>query len=86
MFLVELIASSFFHLISKQARPKCRCKRVLVCGTNVSVSQSSISLQVVDREQCVECAFEFANKRVQIKILSILKLVSFESSAENDFS
>ena len=28
MFLVELIASSF--LISKQARRKCRCKRVLV--------------------------------------------------------
>ena len=30
MFLVELIASSFFYLISKQARRECRCKRVLV--------------------------------------------------------
>ena len=30
MFLVELIASSFRDLISKQARPECRCKRVLV--------------------------------------------------------
>ena len=30
MFLVELIASSFVDLISKQARPACRCKRVLV--------------------------------------------------------
>ena len=30
MFLVELIASSFLDLISKQARPECRCKRVLV--------------------------------------------------------
>ena len=30
MFLVELIASSFLDLISKQARRKCRCKRVLV--------------------------------------------------------
>ena len=30
MFLVELIASSFFDLISKQARPEWRCKHVLV--------------------------------------------------------
>ena len=30
MFLVELIASSFLDLISKQARPECLCKRVLV--------------------------------------------------------
>ena len=30
MFLVELIASSFFYLISKQARAVCRFKRVLV--------------------------------------------------------
>ena len=30
MFLVELIASSFFYLISKQARLACRCKRVFV--------------------------------------------------------
>ena len=44
-------------------------------GTNVSVSRSWIPLQVV-----------VANKRVQIKILSILKLVSFESLAGNDFS
>ena len=57
-----------------------------IYGTNVSVSQSWISLQVVDREQCVECAFWFTNKRAQIKILSILKLVSFESLAGSDFS
>jgi len=30
MFVVELIASSFLDLISKQARAVCRCKRVLV--------------------------------------------------------
>ena len=30
MFLVKLIASSFLDLISKQARPDCHCKRVLV--------------------------------------------------------
>ena len=30
MFLIELIASSFLDLISKQARRECRCKRVLV--------------------------------------------------------
>ena len=30
MFLVELIASSFFYLFSKQATPECRGKRVLV--------------------------------------------------------
>ena len=54
-----------------------------IYGTNVSVSQSWIPLQVVNREQG---AFWFTNKRVQIKILSILKLVSFESLAGNDFS
>ena len=48
----------------------------------VSVSRSWIPLQVVDRWQG---AFWFTNKRVQIKILSILKLVSFESLAGNDF-
>ena len=57
-----------------------------VYGTNVSVSQSWISLQVVDREQCVEYAFWFTDKRVQIKILSILKLFWFKSLAGNDFS
>ena len=52
----------------------------LFTGTNVSVSQSWISLQVVDRDQCVECALWFTNKRVQIQqILSMLKLFSFES-------
>ena len=30
MFLVELIASSFLDLISKQARPESRCKHILV--------------------------------------------------------
>ena len=54
-----------------------------IYGTNVSVSQSWISLQVIDREQC---AFWFTNQRVQIKILSILKLFSFGSLAGNYFS
>ena len=35
MFLVELIASSFLDLISKQAKRECRCKRVLVCPQNL---------------------------------------------------
>ena len=52
-------------------------------GTNVTVSQSWIPLQDVGRWQG---AFWFTNKRVQIKTLSILKLVSFESLARNDFS
>ena len=30
MFLVELIAFPFLDLISKQARPGCRCMRVVV--------------------------------------------------------
>ena len=47
---------------------------------NVSVLQSWIPLQVVDRKQGV---FWFANKRVQITKLSILKLVSLESLARN---
>ena len=52
----------------------------------MSVSQSWISLQVVDRVQCVEYAFWFTSKRVQIKILSILKLFYFKGLAWNDFS
>ena len=51
--------------------------------TNVSVSRSWIPLQVVDSEQGV---FWLTNKRVQIKILSTLKLVWFESLSGNDFS
>ena len=54
-----------------------------IYGTNVSVSRSLIPLQVVDRSQTI-CWF--TNKQVQIKILAILKLVSFESLAGNDFS
>ena len=46
-----------------------------IYGTNVSVSRSWIPLQVVDREQG---AFWFTNW-VQVEILSVLKLVSFES-------
>ena len=45
--------------------------------------QRWIPLQVADHEQG---AFWFTNKWVQIKILSIVKLVSFESLAGNDFS
>ena len=51
-------------------------------GRSLTVLQSWISLQIVDRKKG---AFWFTNKRVQIKILSILKLVSFESFAGNDF-
>ena len=40
MFLVELIASSFLDLISKQARPKRRCKRVLVLKPNLLITQN----------------------------------------------
>ena len=54
-----------------------------IYGTNVSVSRSWIPLQVADREQG---AFWFTKKRVQIKILSILKLVSFKSLTGNDLS
>ena len=52
-------------------------------GTNVSVLQRWIPLQVVD---CKHGVFWFANKQVQITKLSILKLVSLESLAGNDFS
>ena len=54
-----------------------------IYGTNVSVSRSWIPLQVVD---LFKGAFWFTKKRVQIKILSILKVVSFESLAGNYFS
>ena len=37
-------------------------------------------------ESLCKLFFWFTNKRVQIKILSILKLISFESLAANDFS
>ena len=55
----------------------------LLYGTNVSVSWSRISLQVVDLEQG---AFWFTNKQMQVEILSMFKLVSFESLARNDVS
>ena len=60
------------------------CLHVLwnfIYGTNVSVLQSWIPPQVVDHKQG---AFWFTNKRVQVKILSILKPVSFEILAGND--
>ena len=41
MFLVELIASSFLDLISKQARPAWRCKRVLVL-LQITASHTSV--------------------------------------------
>ena len=41
MFLVELIASSFLDLISKQARPEWRCKRVLVL-LQITASHTSV--------------------------------------------
>ena len=47
------------------------------------LSRSRIPLQVVDLEQG---AFSFTNKRVQVEILSMLKLVQFESLTGNDFS
>ena len=50
---------------------------------NVSVWRSWIPLQVVDCEQGV---FRLTNKQVQIKILSILKMGSFESLSGNDLS
>ena len=43
----------------------------------------AMEIQKIDRYQG---AFWVTNKRVQIKILSILKLVSFESLAGNGFS
>ena len=49
----------------------------------MSVSWTRIPLQVVDLQQG---AFWLINKRVQVEILSMLKLVSFESLAKNDFS
>ena len=49
----------------------------------MKASWSRISLQVVDLEQG---AFWFTDKRMQVEILSMLKLVSFESLAKNDFS
>ena len=50
---------------------------------NVSVSRSRFPLQIVHLEQG---AFWFTNKRVEVEILFMFKLVSFESLAGNDFS
>ena len=36
MFLVELIDSSFLDLTSKQVRPECCCKRVLLESTDLT--------------------------------------------------
>ena len=50
MFLVELIASPFLHLISKQARPECRCKRVLVflSPTERNAQDTTMTMRVVE--------------------------------------
>ena len=48
MFLVELIASSFIYLISKQARRECRCKRVLV-DNRIAFQIASSSRNANDR-------------------------------------
>ena len=50
MFLVELIASSFLDLISKKARPECRCKRVLVflSPTERNAQDTKMTMRVVD--------------------------------------
>ena len=50
---------------------------------NVSVSRSRFPLQIVHLEQG---AFWFTNKRVEVEILFMFKLFSFESLAGNDFS
>ena len=42
MFLVELIGSSFLDLISKQARPECRCRRVLVLAYFAGIFQARV--------------------------------------------
>ena len=81
------IFPSFFIVLWSYSRKIClnNCPwkfRKLTDGHSLTVSQSWISLQVVDHKKG---ALWFTNKRVQIKILSILKLVSFESLARNDF-
>ena len=52
MFLVELIASSFFYLISKQARRVCGCKRVLVynnfVGSTVFFTKLGLKVQNIE--------------------------------------
>ena len=55
-----------------------------IYGTNVSVSRSWILCKLLTANKVP--FDQFTNKRVQIKILSILKLVSFASLAGNDFS
>ena len=63
MFLVELLVSSFLDLISKQARPKCRCKRVLVLpgcvlrGTPVVHCQGSSLYDWFQRKLSGSCLF-----------------------------
>ena len=47
MFLVELIASSFLDLISKQARCVCRCKRVLVVSKQLRIISLNLNMSLV---------------------------------------
>ena len=55
MFLVELITSSFLDLISKQARPECRCKRVLVWNIFGETDFSCVKEQFVRIFESLMC-------------------------------
>ena len=74
MFLVELITSSFLHLIYKQARPQWRCKRVLVTlGTlskDVFERRASTGSEVFSLFICLD-----ANKLVLLSFFSLLKTI-----------
>ena len=72
MSLVELIASSFLDLISKQARPECRCKRVLVflSPTERNAQDTKMIMRVVDGA-LVSLVFAAGRSRVRAPLNKI---------------
>ena len=68
MFLVELIVSSFLDLISKQARPECHCKRVLVISSSTGFV---IICNVHFWKFGVICFCQHTKRRVDIKMRNL---------------
>ena len=83
-FAVFFICLNMYHGNSENSDGCPYLLRIcLIYGTYVRVSRSWVPMQVVNFE---EGAFWFTNKQVQVESLSMLKLVSFERLARNDFS
>ena len=75
MFLVELIASSFFYLISKQARPVAVVSAFLFLHKLTSIYRQNWSCEKIPKSQNSDKATSFSS--VVVNIASRLQKVSY---------